>query len=579
MPKYIFITGGVISSLGKGVASASIGRLLEARGFKITLQKMDPYINVDPGTMNPYQHGEVYVTDDGTETDLDLGHYERFTSITTGRDNNVTTGRIYETVIRKEREGAYLGSTVQVVPHITDEIKEAIRRVSRGKNLDVVICEVGGTVGDIESLPFLEAIRQFRLEVGRGNAINIHLTLVPYIRAAGELKTKPTQHSVGKLREIGLQPDILLCRTEKPISKKLKEKIALFCNVDHEAVIEARDVRDIYEIPLVFNAQKLDDRIIELLDLKAERGHDLKSWREQVVRPSIDPAHGPVKIAVVGKYIELQDAYKSIYEALRHGGIANDCRVEIKRVESERMEKRGVEAFLKEVSGILVPGGFGSRGIEGKIKAIQYAREHRIPYLGICLGMQCAVIEFARDVVGLARANSTEFDSNTPHPVISLLAQQKKVKRLGGTMRLGAQTCQIRKGTLAHQAYRESKVQERHRHRYEFNSAYRESFAKAGMIVSGYLPGKRLVEIVELVDHPWFIGCQFHPELKSKPDRCAPLFRNFVKAALQRVQKKVTDAVHPELVEGRTDGIRGARASTGSARPEAVHTELGPPGR
>ena len=533
MPKYIFITGGVVSSLGKGVASASIGRLLQSRGLKITLQKLDPYINVDPGTMNPYQHGEVYVTDDGSETDLDLGHYERFTSIVTGRENNVTTGRIYESVIRKEREGAYLGSTVQVVPHITDEIKEAIRRVSRGKALDLVICEVGGTVGDIESLPFLEAIRQFRLEVGRGNAINIHLTLIPYIRAAGELKTKPTQHSVGKLREIGLQPEILLCRTEKPLSRKIREKIALFCNVEVDAVIQARDVKDIYEIPLVFHSQGLDDLIIRWLDLKVERGHDLKAWQEEVVRPALAPRFGPVKIAVVGKYIELQDAYKSIYEALRHGGIANDCRVEIKRMESEQLEKKAALTMLKGVHGVLVPGGFGSRGIEGKIKAIRLARESGIPYLGICLGMQCAVIEFARNVLNLQKANSTEFDPTTPHPVISLLAQQRKVKQMGGTMRLGAQTCQLKKGTLAHQAYRESRVQERHRHRYEFNSAYQESFAKAGMIISGVLPGKRLAEIMELNHHPWLVGCQFHPELKSKPDRAHPLFRAFIKAALQ----------------------------------------------
>ncbi len=537
MPKYIFITGGVVSSLGKGVASASIGKLLESRGLKITIQKLDPYINVDAGTMNPYQHGEVYVTDDGAETDLDLGHYERFTAITTGRDNNITTGKIYNAVIQKERKGDYLGSTVQVVPHITDEIKESIRRVSRGKTLDVVICEVGGTVGDIEGLPFLEAIRQFRLETGRGNAINVHLTLVPYIRAAGELKTKPTQHSVAALREIGLQPEILLCRTEKPLSRKLREKIGLFCNIDVDAVIEAKDVRDIYEIPIALHEEGLDDLIIKLLDLKVEKGHDLKDWQEKVVRPAMAPAHGTIKIAVVGKYIELQDAYKSIYEALRHGGITNDCAVEIKKVESERIEKRSAEAFLKSVHGVLVPGGFGGRGIKGKLKAIQYARENHLPYFGICLGMQCAVIEFARGVLGHKQANSTEFDLNTPHPVISLLAEQRRIKQLGGTMRLGAQICQLRKGTLAYQAYKESRVSERHRHRYEFNGSYKEQFAKAGMVISGYLPGKRLVEIVELTNHPWFIGCQFHPELRSKPDRCHPLFRGFVKAALQYAQK------------------------------------------
>ena len=547
--KYIFITGGVVSSLGKGVASASIGRLLEARGLKITLQKLDPYINVDPGTMNPYQHGEVYVTDDGSETDLDLGHYERFTSITTGRDNNLTTGRIYEAVIRKEREGAYLGSTVQVVPHITNEIKEGIRRVSRGKTVDVVLCEVGGTVGDIESLPFLEAIRQFRLEAGRGNVLNIHLTLIPYLRAAGELKTKPTQHSVGKLREIGLQADILLCRTEKPLSRSVREKIALFCNVDVDAVIQARDVRDIYEIPLVLHEQGLDDLILKFLDLKPERGHDLHEWQERVVRPSLSPAHGPVRIAVVGKYIELQDAYKSIYEAIRHGAIANDCAVEIKRLESEKLEKKQAEAVLQGADGILVPGGFGTRGIEGKIRAAQYAREKGIPYLGICLGMQCAVVEFARDVLGLKGAHSTEFDANTPHPVISMLAEQRKVKQLGGTMRLGAQPCLLRKGTLARQLYRESRVFERHRHRYEFNGGYRDAFTKAGMVISGTLPGKRLAEIIEVPAHPFFLGCQFHPELKSKPDRCHPLFRGFVKAALDRAKSPARKPEPAALVQ------------------------------
>ncbi|PIQ81818.1 MAG: CTP synthetase [Candidatus Omnitrophica bacterium CG11_big_fil_rev_8_21_14_0_20_64_10] len=535
MPKYIFITGGVVSSLGKGVASASIGRLLISRGFKITMQKLDPYINVDPGTMNPYQHGEVYVTDDGSETDLDLGHYERFTSITTAQENNVTAGRIYASVIAKEREGEFLGATVQVVPHITNAIKESIRKVSRGKTVDVVICEVGGTVGDIESLPFLEAIRQFRLEVGRENCLNIHLTLVPYIRAAGELKTKPTQHSVGKLREIGLQADILLCRTEKPIPKKVREKIALFCNVEEQTVIQARDVRDIYEIPLVFQDQGLDGLIIRLLGLKAEKG-DLKEWEKQVVRPSLAPGRGPVKIAVVGKYIELQDAYKSIDEAIRHGGIANDCRVEIKRIDSERIEQKGAESLLKGVNGILVPGGFGNRGIEGKIRAARFARENKVPYLGICLGMQCAVIEFARNVLGLPKANSTEFNAETPDPVISLLAEQRKVKQLGGTMRLGAQPCQLRKKTLARAAYRESRVMERHRHRYEFNNKYKEAFAKAGMIVSGALPGKRLAEIVELIAHPWFVGSQFHPELRSRPNRCHPLFKAFVAAALTRAE-------------------------------------------
>ena len=503
------------------------------------MQKLDPYINVDPGTMNPYQHGEVYVTDDGTEADLDLGHYERFTSVVTGRDNNVTAGRIYHSVITKEREGAYLGATVQVVPHITDEIKEAIRRVSRGKNVDVVICEIGGTVGDIESLPFLEAVRQLRLEVGRGNAINIHLTLVPYIRAAGELKTKPTQHSVGKLREIGIQADILLCRTERPLSQALRQKIALFCNVEVDAVVPARDVRDIYEIPLAFRDAGLDDIILRLLDLRAERGHDLKAWETQVVRPALSPSKF-VRVAVVGKYIELQDAYKSIYEALRHGGIANDARVEIKRMEAERIERAGgPERWLGDVHGILVPGGFGYRGIEGKVRAAQFAREHRIPYFGICLGMQCATVEFARHLLGLRGANSTEFNKETPHPVISLLAEQRKVKQLGGTMRLGSQPCQVRRDTLAYQAYRATRVMERHRHRYEFNNTYRAQFEAHGFVISGQHPGKRLVEIVELTDHPWFVGCQFHPELRSKPDRCHPLFRDFIKAALRAASDKL----------------------------------------
>ena len=531
MPKYIFVTGGVVSSLGKGIASASIGKILEAAGLKVTLQKFDPYINVDPGTMNPYQHGEVYVTDDGAETDLDLGHYERFTSVTMGKENNVTTGKIYNLVITKERRGDYLGSTVQVVPHITDEIKESIRRVARGKVLDVVICEIGGTVGDIESLPFLEAIRQFRQEVGRTNALNIHLTLVPYIKAADEIKTKPTQHSVGKLREIGIQPDILLCRTEKPIDRKVREKIALFCNVDFEAVIPAKDVRDIYEVPLVFKEEGLDRIIMKLLDLRFKQ-NDLIQWKRDVVDRVLHPKH-TVRVAVVGKYIELQDAYKSVYEALRHGGLANDARVEIKRVESELFEKHDPERFLKDVHGVLVPGGFGSRGIEGKINAVRYARENKLPYFGLCLGMQIATIEFSRHVCGLENAHSTEFAKDSPHPVISLLEEQRKVKDLGGTMRLGAQICRIKKGTLAHKAYRSDKVTERHRHRYEFNNRYQDRLAEKGLIVSGVNPRGKLVEIVEVVGHPWFVGVQFHPEFRSKPDRCHPLFREFIKACLE----------------------------------------------
>ncbi len=531
MTKYIFITGGVVSSLGKGIASASIGKLLEAKGLKITMMKLDPYINVDPGTMNPFQHGEVYVTDDGAETDLDLGHYERFTSVVTGKDNNVTTGKIYNSVITKERRGDYLGGTVQVVPHITNEIKDSIKRVGRGKGIDVVLCEVGGTVGDIESLPFLEAIRQLRLEKGRGNVLNIHLTLVPYIKAAGELKTKPTQHSVQKLREIGIQADILLCRTEKSLSKKLKEKIALFCNVDEDAVFEAKDVRDIYEVPLMFKQQGLDKTIVKMLALHG-RDKGLKDWVEKVIKPSLNPSKHTV-IAVVGKYIELQDAYKSIYESLRHGGIANNARVEIKRVESENLEKYGAEKLLGGVDGILVPGGFGTRGIEGKIKAVKFARENKIPFFGICLGMQCATIEFARNICGLDKANSTEFDKNTPHPVISLLEEQKKVTQMGGTMRLGRFPCRIKKNTRTYEAYKKELVYERHRHRYEFNNKYQDAMAKCGLIVTGIFPKAKLVEIIELQDHPWFIGCQFHPEFKSKPDNCQPLFREFVKASIE----------------------------------------------
>jgi CTP synthase len=530
MPKYIFVTGGVVSSLGKGIASASIGKILEAKGFKIAMQKLDPYINVDPGTMNPYQHGEVYVTEDGAETDLDLGHYERFTSGPVTRVNNVTTGQIYHSVITKERRGDYLGGTVQVIPHITDEIKERIREVSRARRVDVVITEVGGTVGDIESLPFLEAVRQLRLEVGRGNAVNIHLTLVPFIRGAGELKTKPTQHSVGRLREIGIQPDALLCRTEKKIPKTVKEKIALFCNVEKDAVIEARDVQSIYEVPLMFRDQGLDRVICRLLDLEYRTGN-LTEWKRDVVDVALRPKF-LARIAVVGKYIELQDAYKSIYEALRHGGFANQAGVIFKRVNAEKLDHGRPEKYLKDCDGILVPGGFGNRGIEGKIKAIEYARTRHIPYFGICLGMQCAVIEFARNVLGFKAANSTEFNKKTPYPVISLLEEQRKVKDLGGTMRLGAMPCDIKKGSKVHSAYKTERISERHRHRYEFNNSYMESFEKAGMKVAGTCPEGGLVELVEIEDHPWFVACQYHPEFKSKPDAAHPLFREFIKHAL-----------------------------------------------
>ncbi|MBI2870081.1 MAG: CTP synthase [Candidatus Omnitrophica bacterium] len=547
--KYIFVTGGVVSSLGKGIASASIGKILESMGLKVTLQKCDPYINVDPGTMNPYQHGEVYVTQDGAETDLDLGHYERFTSCLTAQANNMTTGQVYDSVIRKERRGDYLGATVQVVPHITNEIKERIRAVGRGKRLDVVITEIGGTVGDIESLPYLEAIRQMRFEVGRKNAINIHLTLVPYIKAAAELKTKPTQHSVGRLREIGIQPDILLCRTEKPLSKRAKAKISLFCNVEEEAVIEARDVRSIYEVPLMLKEQGLDRLITRLLNLRRPAA-DLKDWKKNVVQRALRPKRS-VRVAVVGKYMELQDAYKSIYEALNHAGIANDVRVEVKKVDAVEIEEKSADKLLSGMDGILIPGGFGDRGIEGKIASARFAREKQIPYFGICLGMQIATVEFARNVCNLKGANSTEFNKETAHPVISLLEEQKKVKDLGGTMRLGAYACKIKRGTRTHKAYEKDRISERHRHRYEFNNEYRKLFAQHGMVVSGHSPNGQLVEIMELENHPWFVAGQFHPEFQSKPDACHPLFRGFVTASLENGQhRKKEEAAHAESPAG-----------------------------
>jgi len=541
-PKYIFVTGGVVSSLGKGIASASIGKLLESIGLKVSLIKCDPYINVDPGTMNPYQHGEVYVTEDGAETDLDLGHYERFTKSKISGDNNITTGQIYNSVIFKERRGDYLGKTVQMIPHITDEIKERIKKPTKDKNVDIVIVEIGGTAGDIEGLVFLEAARQFRLDLGKNNVIYIHLTLIPYIKSADEIKTKPTQHSVGTLREIGIQPDILLCRTERHLSEEVKNKISLFCNVEKDAVIEAFDVSSIYEIPLIFKRQNLDKMILELLNLKYREG-DLSRWKKKVLDVIRNPKK-QVKIAVVGKYITLQDAYKSIYEALDHGGIANNCRVELIRVDSEEIEKKGAEELLREAKGILVPGGFGGRGIEGKIKAIQYARENKIPYFGICLGMQCAVIEFARNVLGLRRANSTEFDKKTPYPAISLLEEQERIKDLGGTMRLGSFPCKIRENTLAFRVYKNKLIYERHRHRYEFNNKFRKIFEDRGMVFSGIYPKKNLVEIMELSakggsasggkDHPFFIAVQFHPEFKSKPDNCHPLFREFIRSSLEK---------------------------------------------
>lgn len=531
MAKYIFITGGVVSSLGKGIAAASIGKLLESKGLKVTLIKCDPYINVDPGTMNPYQHGEVYVTEDGAETDLDLGHYERFTNAKLTSDNNITTGKIYYSVISKERRGDYLGKTVQIIPHITDEIKNSIKKVAYGKKIDVVVVEIGGTVGDIEGLPFLEAIRQLKLELGRNYAINIHVTLVPFIKSAGEIKTKPTQHSVGTLREIGIIPDIILCRTEKRLTKEARDKIALFCNVDKEAVIPAIDVKSIYEVPVSLRKEGLDKLIARFLNLQID-DKDLHNWKKTVVRRLRNPSH-EVKIAVVGKYITLQDAYKSIYEALVHGAIANDARLIIKKVDSEDIEKNGTEKYLRGTRGILIPGGFGHRGIEGKIKAARFARENNICFLGLCLGMQIAVIEFARNVCAFKKANSTEFNENTKYPVISLLAEQKKIKNMGATMRLGAYECKLKKDSLAYDAYKTEKIFERHRHRYEFNNEFRAPMEKKGMVFAGINPQANLVEIIELEKHPWFVACQFHPEFKSKPDKAHPLFRDFIKHALK----------------------------------------------
>lgn len=533
MPKYIFVTGGVVSSLGKGIAAAAIGKLLESRGLKVTLAKCDPYINVDPGTMNPYQHGEVYVTDDGAETDLDLGHYERFTNAVIGKENNITTGKVYYSVISKERRGDYLGQTVQVIPHITDEIKRGLRAVGLQKGLDVVIVEIGGTVGDIESLPFLEAIRQFRIESGHANAINIHVTLVPYIKSADETKTKPTQHSVGRLREIGIQPDILICRSEKAISQSAKEKIALFCNVNKDAVIEALDVESVYEVPILLSEQNLDGLIIKFLNLKCKARHDLKKWKKDVINRIKFPKKN-ITIAVVGKYIALQDAYKSIYESLMHAGIANNAKVNIVKVDSEAITKDSPQKHLKKVDGILIPGGFGNRGIEGKIAAVRYARENKIPFFGICLGMQVAVIEFARNVCKLKSANSTEFNKDTPYPVISLLSEQKNVKIKGASMRLGLYPCSLKKNTKTRNIYGKDNIYERHRHRYEFNDEYRNIMLKNGLLVSGVCAKRNLAEIVELKTHPWFIACQFHPEFKSKPDNAHPLFKDFIKAAARK---------------------------------------------
>jgi CTP synthase len=532
MAKHIFVTGGVVSSLGKGLTCASIGMLLEQRGLRVRLQKFDPYINVDPGTMSPYQHGEVYVLDDGSETDLDLGHYERFTRAPFTRDCNYTTGKIYLSVIQKERAGGfYEGKTVQVIPHVTDEIKSAVHCLARD-DVDVVITEIGGTVGDIESLPFLEAIRQFALDVGRENCVYIHLTLVPYLKAAAELKTKPTQHSVGALRQIGIQPDVLICRTEHPISSDDKQKIALFCNVEPKAVIEERDKQfSIYEVPLSLVDHGLDEILVKRLHLRVGP-LDLSEWREMVER-IMHPKH-EVRIAVVGKYMKHRDAYKSVYEALDHAGIANRSRVLVERVEAEEVDRRGADVLLEVVDGILVPGGFGMRGIEGKIEAIRYARTRRIPYFGICLGMQCAVVELARDVLGLEDANSTEFDPATKHPVICLMEEQQSVRERGGTMRLGAWPSILAPGSLAQEAYGLDQAHERHRHRFELNNAYRKAFHEHGFFATGTSPDGKLVEIMERRDHPWFLAVQFHPEFKSKPTKAHPLFRDFIAAALRR---------------------------------------------
>ncbi len=532
MSKFVFITGGVVSSLGKGIAAASIGRLLEERGIRVTLQKLDPYLNVDPGTMSPFQHGEVYVTEDGAETDLDLGHYERFTTAVMSRANNLTSGQVYESILSKERKGLFLGKTVQVVPHVTNEIKNRIKHLAKATNADVVLTEIGGTVGDIEGLPFLEAIRQMRFESGRDSVLYIHLTLVPYIRAAKELKTKPTQHSVGKLREIGIQPDILICRTERPLSRGMKQKIALFCNVDEQAVIEGRDIDSVYKIPYLYHAQGLDDLIIKLLHLQEDEPLT-ESWKARL--ENIRTLTRRVRVAVVGKYIDLQDAYKSIYEALTHAAFNNGVHLDLMRVDAERIESGSAENLLQEADGILVPGGFGTRGIEGKIRAIEYARKAGVPFFGICLGMQCAVIEFGRHVCGIEGASSTEFDEACASPVICLLESQKTVVNKGGTMRLGAYPCKVKPQTQASRAYGGKElIQERHRHRFEFNPGYMERYEKHGMIFSGLSPDGHLAEIVELADHPWFVACQFHPEFKSKIHQPHPLFHGFLQACVQR---------------------------------------------
>lgn len=536
--KYIFVTGGVVSSLGKGITAASLGRLLKSRGYRVTIQKFDPYINIDPGTMSPYQHGEVFVTDDGAETDLDLGHYERFIDINLSKNSNTTTGKIYQSVINKERRGDYLGGTVQVIPHITNEIKERVFRVGQQDNADFVITEIGGTVGDIESLPFLEAIRQVKKDVGKNDVLYIHVTLVPYISAAGELKTKPTQHSVKELRSIGISPDIIVCRSEKPISKEMREKMAMFCDVDPDAVIQNLTARSIYEVPMLMEEQGLDTIVLRKLEME-DKPKDMQGWHDMVAR-ILKKYDKKVTIAVVGKYVALQDAYISITESLRHAAVANEAELDIHWVNAEEIEAddTDMDKVMGGVDGILVPGGFGNRGIEGKIKAIQYAREHKIPFFGICLGMQCAVIEFARHVCGMADANSSEFNPNSIHPVIDLMPEQIDVEDLGGTMRLGLYPCKVYPDTLTSKAYNAELIYERHRHRYEFNNAFREEIVGKGLVLGGTLPNGRLVEIVELPEseHPWFLGAQFHPEFKSRPTNPHPLFREFVGAAVKHHQ-------------------------------------------
>lgn len=536
--KYIFVTGGVVSSLGKGITAASLGRLLKSRGYRVTIQKFDPYINIDPGTMSPYQHGEVFVTDDGAETDLDLGHYERFIDINLSKNSNTTTGKIYQSVINKERRGDYLGGTVQVIPHITNEIKERVFRVGQQDNADFVITEIGGTVGDIESLPFLEAIRQVKKDVGKNDVLYIHVTLVPYISAAGELKTKPTQHSVKELRSIGISPDIIVCRSEKPISKEMREKMAMFCDVDPDAVIQNLTARSIYEVPMLMEEQGLDTIVLRKLEME-DKPKDMQGWHDMVAR-ILKKYDKKVTIAVVGKYVALQDAYISITESLRHAAVANETELDIHWVNAEEIEAddTDMDKVMAGVDGILVPGGFGNRGIEGKIKAIQYAREHKIPFFGICLGMQCAVIEFARHVCGMADANSSEFNPNSTHPVIDLMPEQLDVEDLGGTMRLGLYPCKVYPDTLTSKAYNAELIYERHRHRYEFNNAFREEIVGKGLVLGGTLPNGRLVEIVELPEseHPWFLGAQFHPEFKSRPTNPHPLFREFVGAAVKHHQ-------------------------------------------